>query len=159
MNDNLHPLNPPLGYRKVLVLVDTRLVASAEGAWHCLDRIARLAVEQGAELTLCDVVEPPPTELAIDPVAQELIAVRRALARERLEAIAEPLRALVPLSVELCEGTTFLAITRLVLERRFDPRPLFLVDLRNRLKRLKQTMEDSRDPFLEITRPSMVEGV
>ena len=105
MNDNLHPLNPPLGYRKVLVLVDTRLVASAEGAWHCLDRIARLAVEQGAELTLCDVVEPPPTELAIDLVAQELIAVRRAL---------------VPLSVELCEGTTFLAITRLVLERRFD---------------------------------------
>ncbi len=120
MNDNLHPQNPPLGYRKVLVLIDTRLVASAEGAWHCLDRIARLAVEQGAELTLCDVIEPPPAELAVDPVAQELIAVRRALARERLEAIAEPLRALVPLSVELSEGTTFLAITRLVLERRFD---------------------------------------
>ncbi|MEQ8659176.1 MAG: universal stress protein, partial [Gammaproteobacteria bacterium] len=120
MNDNLHPLNAPPGYRRILVLVDTRLVASAEGAWHCLDRIARLAVEQGAELTLCDVIEPPPAELAIDPVAQTLVTLRRTLARERLEAIAEPLRALVPLAIEVCEGTAFLAITRLVLERRFD---------------------------------------
>ncbi|MEQ8233966.1 MAG: universal stress protein [Gammaproteobacteria bacterium] len=120
MNDDIHSLAAPIGYRKVLVLVDTRLVASAEGAWHCLDRIGRLAVEQGAELTLCDVVESPPAELAVDPVAQTLTGLRRELARERLEAIAAPLRALVPLSVELCEGSTFLAITRLVLERRYD---------------------------------------
>lgn len=120
MNENSHPPMGPHGYRKLLVLVDTRLVASAEGAWQCLDRIARLAVEQGAEVTLCDIIEPPPAELAVDPVATTLVELRRDLARERLEAIAEPLRGLVNLSVELFEGTAFLAVTRLVLERRYD---------------------------------------
>lgn len=106
-------------FERILVRVDTALLGD-EIPWHALDRIGRLALEQGARVHLVDVLEALPAVVADDPVAQRVAALAEARARARLQALAAPLATCATPTVEVLHGTPFLVATRLVLRDRHD---------------------------------------
>lgn len=103
----------------ILVRVDTAALGD-ELPWHALDRIARLALEQGARISLVDVLDPVPAELEGDALANRLAAHAARRAHERLAALAAPLAGLATPDVEVLSGIPFLVTTRLVLRRGHD---------------------------------------
>lgn len=103
----------------ILVRVDTAALGDTL-PWHALDRIARLALEQGARISLVDVLDAVPPELAGDPLARRLAAHAARRARERLDALAAPLAGLATPHIEVFSGIPFLVTTRLVLRRGHD---------------------------------------
>lgn len=110
----------PLRPQRILALVDTRALFARSEAHRCLDRIARLAMEYGCSVTLCDVLEPPPDEDRGTGVVQRLHELRVNFARDSLERLAEPVRDLIPISVAVWSGTSFLVVIRQVQEAHYD---------------------------------------
>ncbi|MGR8919461.1 MAG: universal stress protein [Gammaproteobacteria bacterium] len=110
----------PMTFNRILVLVDTRALFARAQTSRSLDRITRLAMEHGASLTLCDVVESPPADAAGSALAERLHQLRLDFARDGLERVAEPIRDLLPVSIEVWTGTPFLVVTQKVLRDRYD---------------------------------------
>lgn len=116
MSHSSHHFSP----KKIMLVVDSRALFARATVTESLQRVSRLAIDRGASVTLCDVVEALPREIEDETVAQRLQLLRQRFAEEYLSSLSQQLEGLVPGSVEVLSGTPFIAITRKVMKENYD---------------------------------------
>ncbi len=100
-------------FHNILVYAEAADAASFE-------HIVALALEQGARLSVCDVITPPPAVPDHDGTVARLKAVSWELAFERLRTLCAPHSKTLDIDYTVLTGVPFLAVTEQVMQQGFD---------------------------------------
>ncbi|MEM8768659.1 MAG: universal stress protein [Pseudomonadota bacterium] len=84
------------------------------------EQIVALAREQGARLSVCDVITPPPAVLDSEGTVSRLKAVNWELAFEGLRTLCAPHSKAIDIDYTVLTGVPFLAVTEQVMQQGFD---------------------------------------
>jgi universal stress protein E len=96
------------------------LVYAEDGDAGSLADVVELAREQNAQLSVCDVIPPPPALPDPDGVIDRLKTVSVQLAYERLSALCAPYARDIEIDYTVLIGIPFLAVTEQVMLQGFD---------------------------------------
>ncbi len=107
-------------FHNILAYVDTRHLPADSVLQPCLASLARLAAAHGAALTLCDVLESPPSSSEAGAPDARLGALRMRNARDTLTRLAGQVGHLVWADRVVLVGNEFVQITRHCMHHEID---------------------------------------
>lgn len=107
-------------FKNILAYVDTRHLPSDDVLQPCLATVARLAAAHGATLTLCDVLEAPPSSSEAGAPDARLGALGMRQARDTLTRLAGQVGQLVWADRVVLQGNEFVQITRHCMRHEVD---------------------------------------
>jgi universal stress protein E len=107
-------------YKNILAYVDTRHLPPDDVLQPCLASLARLAAAHEATLTLCDVLEAPPSSSEAGAPDTRLGALRMRHARDTLTRLAGQIGQLVWADRVVLQGNEFVQITRHCMRHEID---------------------------------------